>query len=337
MKAIEYLYNDRSTHGLVRLRDGDWTDPINGPGRHGVGESTWLTIALVYAAKLLSSVFGTGALGLSQKMTVYEGYRRRLREVVETTSAAIETYAWDGRWYVYGYDDSDIPFGTVSEGRMYLNPQTWALMAGLGDRARQEALRQAISRVNTVAGLPVVAPGYAAWDAQVGRISLKLEGSTENGAVYCHAAVFGACGFSRGGYADEGLDVVTRIIPSADKVVQIRQAPTFVPNFYFNQEGSPNHGASSRDFGTGTAAWLFQWLARDVMGIVVTPRGVRVKPSLPGTWDYCVLRRIIDGTPYTFVAHRGTPPEGMGPGMTVSAGAEFPRAHKELTVFIPVA
>ena len=50
-KAIEHMWTDRGMFGMSLLGDGDWTDPINGPGRGGKGVSTWTTIAFKLAVK----------------------------------------------------------------------------------------------------------------------------------------------------------------------------------------------------------------------------------------------------------------------------------------------
>lgn len=40
-QAVRYMYSQVGTHGLCLFLDGDWTDPINGAGRGGKGESVW--------------------------------------------------------------------------------------------------------------------------------------------------------------------------------------------------------------------------------------------------------------------------------------------------------
>ncbi len=45
----------------------------------------------------------------------------------------IDEYGWDGEYYLYARTDDDIPLGshTQDEGKIFLNPQIWAVFASL--------------------------------------------------------------------------------------------------------------------------------------------------------------------------------------------------------------
>ena len=66
-KAALYMSTQVGEHGLCLMKDGVWTDPVNGPGRKGKGESTWNTLALIYAIKLLLKVENNEELDKIQK------------------------------------------------------------------------------------------------------------------------------------------------------------------------------------------------------------------------------------------------------------------------------
>lgn len=56
LKAVEFMWGDRGAYGLSLLGDGDWTDPINGPGRKGKGVSTWTSMAFVYGMRTTEKI-----------------------------------------------------------------------------------------------------------------------------------------------------------------------------------------------------------------------------------------------------------------------------------------
>ena len=55
-KAAYYMLTQLGEHGLCLMLDGDWNDPVNGPGHLGKGESTWNSMALAYAIDRLNEV-----------------------------------------------------------------------------------------------------------------------------------------------------------------------------------------------------------------------------------------------------------------------------------------
>jgi len=49
---------------------------------------------------------------------------------------SVNRYAWDGQWYIRAFADGEPqlqPIGTSreSEGRIYLNTQSWAVLSGV--------------------------------------------------------------------------------------------------------------------------------------------------------------------------------------------------------------
>ena len=115
--ALRFYDNECGAHGLVLMRDGDWTDPINGPGRFGKGESGWASMALAYACKQVAEL----ARLKGDDAVVAECLSRAERHI-----AAVDQHLWTGDRYAYGFDDEGVRYGEDRDGRTYLNVQTWA-------------------------------------------------------------------------------------------------------------------------------------------------------------------------------------------------------------------
>ena len=61
-------------------------------------------------------------------------------------STAVNIHLWDGNWYARGITDDNVVFGISKdkEGRIFLNPQGWALLSGIADETRRNALIAAV-------------------------------------------------------------------------------------------------------------------------------------------------------------------------------------------------
>ena len=242
-QAVLYMDSQLGAHGLCLLHDGDWLDPVNGPGRLGKGESVWNTLALIYAIKRFCAVKpDTQLMTIASKLT-----------------EAVNTYGWQGDRYIVGYDDDEKPFGVPDdeEGNLFLNTQTWALMAGVCDETRQKSVLAAIERLRTDFGYLLLTPLFSKYNPTWGKISVKHPGCTENGAIYCHGTMFKAFADYIIGDYENAIKTSASILPGnplnpSDNCLQI---PIFLPNYYFGGRGD-NFARSSCVNSTGAPAWM---------------------------------------------------------------------------------
>lgn len=246
-KAALYMSTQVGEHGLCLMKDGDWTDPINGAGRKGKGESTWNTLALVYAIKCLLEI----------------EHDEKLDKIQKNLTDAVNKYCWDEDRYIAGINDDGIPFGAKNdeEASLFLNAQTWAVFAEVCKGDRLNKVRKTIETLKTDFGYLLLNPPFTKWNPIWGKISAKQAGTSENGAVYCHANMFKAyADFFVGDY-NLGMETTLAIMPDNPKnpTETNKQVPIFVPNYYYGDEGA-NYGRSSDFYHTGAAAWIL-WLA----------------------------------------------------------------------------
>lgn len=307
LQAVYYLAGETGAHGLVLMGDGDWTDPINGAGRLGRGESTWSTLGLIYAAQQL--------LILCRKKGDTE-HIRKLEEIAAKLDEAVNAHCWDGDWYIAGFDDDGVPFGTVrdQEGKLFLNAQTWALMAGVARGERYEKCVKAIESLNTACGPLLLAPEFSDWNPRWGRISIKLAGTTENGSIYCHASMFKAFADCVARDGEKAYETVWKTLPTNPENPPEKswQVPLFLPNYYFGLTNSPNFGHSSQHNSTGTVAWMMWVVLEHMLGIRATVDGLEIDPCIPGDWKgYEVERRFKDAIYRIKVGN----PDGKGEGV----------------------
>ncbi|MBD5458597.1 MAG: hypothetical protein HDR27_08520 [Lachnospiraceae bacterium] len=295
LKALHYLYQSVGTHGLCLMGDGDWNDPINGVGRDGKGESVWLSMALVYA---------------TQKMLVYldavSDERDELADAMERMKAALNRYAWDGKWYAAAIHDDGVLLGGRHD-RLFLNTQSWAFLAGIVDEEKRRFLAEAFQQLATPFGPLILEPPFQEWDARWGRISVKKSGTTENGSVYCHASMFLAYARAKEKDAEGLYETLWRTLPTnpENAPFQNLQIPIYLANYYYGLRDSDNFGRSSQHYGTGTAAWMMLLLVEEMLGAESTVWGLRIHPLLPPQWNRVSCRKRYRNAVYHIIIKRG--------------------------------
>lgn len=299
-RALDHLAAARDERGLSYIGQGDWCDPMNMAGYRGKGISGWLSLAVSYALKLWA-----GICGQRNQDVLADKYL----STAEAINRAVNRHLWDGDWFARGITDDGVAFGVREdrEGRIYLNPQSWALLSGAADSGKRARILRAVEeQLETPFGPMMLAPAYTAMREDVGRLTQKHPGSAENGSVYNHAAVFYIYslyetgeGDSARGEAEKAWQLLRKMIPGPDPQDLLRrgQLPVFVPNYYRGAwHQYPEHaGRSSQLFNTGTAAWLYRCVLEQLFGLKGEPAGLRIAPQLPSHWQRARVERRFRG------------------------------------------
>ncbi|MEP6907256.1 MAG: NdvB protein [Pseudoxanthomonas sp.] len=291
--AMRSLLAARDARGLCYIAQGDWCDPMNMVGYKGRGVSAWLTLATAHALQLWADIRGRGDAAATAEP---------FRQGANDCNAAVNQHLWDGQWYARGITDEGVVFGVQAdrEGRIFLNPQTWALLSKAADATRtQQLLASVDAHLVSPHGVAMLDPPYTGMRDDVGRVTQKFPGSAENGSVYNHAAAFYLHALYRIGDADRAWHVLRAMLPGpdVDDLLQRGQLPVFVPNYYRGDwRGHPRTaGRSSQLFNTGTAAWLYRCLIEGLFGLRGQGDGLRIAPQLPSHWQEASVVRVFRG------------------------------------------
>ncbi|MFW5827033.1 MAG: GH36-type glycosyl hydrolase domain-containing protein [Alkalispirochaeta sp.] len=315
-RALEERFADRGEHGLLRMHDGDWTDPMNGPGRRGTGGSGWATMALAYAAQLLAPLaeaYGNDPLA------------KRCSDIADELNATTRDQLWAGDRFAYGIDDDGRRFGDATDRRVWLNPQSWGILSGSATLEQAHACATAVdAHLSTRCGPRILSPPFHGWDPQVGRLSLKVPGGTENGSIYCHAAAFWAAAQAVMGNVDGAYDTLRRVLPTNpdNPVEHSGQPPFWQHNAWFGDQDHPSFGRSSGTLGTGTVAWGMLVAVEHILGVRATVSGLVLTPNLPRSWTHVQIERMVRGCRYHVEIRVDLPPES--PAKVVVDGELLP-------------
>ncbi|EJD39957.1 cyclic beta-1, 2 glucan synthetase, putative, cgs94A [Auricularia subglabra TFB-10046 SS5] len=300
-RAMRYLVGAVDERNLHYILEGDWNDPMNMVGWKGKGVSGWMSVASAYALKLWAEIcrnegrdgseFASGADGLN---------------------AAVNKHMWDGDWFGRGITDDGVLFGVKvdDEGKIYLNPQSFALMGGAADKDQSDRIVRAVEQhLEGPYGVEMLGPAYTHMRDDVGRLTQKYPGVAENGSVYNHAAAFYIFALYGAGYSEKANSLLRRMLPGPDlQDYLVRgQLPVFVPNYYRGayKTNPKAAGRSSHLFNTGTAAWMYRSVVEGMLGLRGCRAGLRVDPKLPSAWPSARVTRRFRGATFDVHITRG--------------------------------
>jgi cellobiose phosphorylase len=293
LRAIDCVLNRFSERGLPLIGAGDWNDGLSAVGLEMKGESIWLAEFLYLILQRFEQILKQ--IGYSELAEDYSKHSTKLRN-------NFEKYAWDGDWYYRATKDSGEKIGSKEnkEGKIFLNPQTWAVISNIVDEERKIKAMESVSKhLMRKNGALLLQPAYTIPDKYIGYLSRYAPGRRENGGVYTHAATWAIWAFTLLKQHIEAFDAFKGLCPiynglEPDKYLA---EPYVTPG---NIEGpdSPLYGMGGWTWYTGSAAWLQRILVEFILGVRATEDGLLIDPCIPEDWDKIKVKRIFRGTTY---------------------------------------
>ena len=289
---IDYLCNCLGQHGLVLFLGGDWNDSLNNVGKKGIGESVWLSIATVKAINEfceIAKIYG--------KEELCQEYQAQKDELARN----ILKYGVDGDHLLYGFNDYGEKIGTDDDeyAKIYLNPQTWAVLANLTDKKTLEVFMDSVEkRLICDFGYMQCYPSYRKGTDKIGRVSYFQPGQVENGAVYNHGVAFKIVADCMLGRGDLAYETLKRIRFDNPKNPDNGMEPYAISNMYIGPESESFVGYAPMSWITGTAGWIYRAITEYMCGIQATMQGLKIQPCLPSEWKEITVTRWFRGAKY---------------------------------------
>ena len=294
--AMSWLFEQRDHRGLNFIEQGDWCDPMNMVGYKGKGVSGWLTLATAYASNLWAEALSE--LNRHEQASTFKANAKACND-------AVNKHIWNNNWYGRGITDDGVLFGidTDTEGRIFLNPQSWAILSGAANSQQQTSIIKAVAeQLETPYGVEMLSPSFTKMRDDIGRVTQKHPGSAENGSVYNHAAAFYIYALYQIQHSDRAYKLMRQMIPGPDQADELRrgQLPAFIPNYYRGayRQFERTAGRSSQLFKTGTVHWFYRCLIDGLFGVKGCRTGLNIAPQLPSSWPSANINRRFRGADF---------------------------------------
>ncbi|MFH1197561.1 MAG: glycosyl hydrolase family 65 protein [bacterium] len=292
-RAIEIVLSRFSERGIPLIGAGDWNDGLSAVGLDMKGESMWLAEFLF----LIMNRFSEVAEHLDQK-----DYAARCISKSAELKSAFTQHSWDGEWFIGATKDSGEKLGSKEslEGKIYLNTQTWAVIADITDAERKKTAMDSVTKhLLRDNGTLLLAPAYSTPDKYIGYLSRYAAGKRENGGVYSHAAAWSIWAYALMGEPEMPYEIFKRLCPiysgmNPDKYV----AEPYVMPGNIDGPDSPNYGMAGWTWYTGSAAWFQKVIVDWILGIRATGDGLLIDPNIPKEWDKFFVKRSYRGCEY---------------------------------------
>jgi cyclic beta-1,2-glucan synthetase len=304
-------------HGLPLIGSGDWNDGLNRVGIEGRGESIWLAWFLVATLRAYAEhVQGRGDLE-----TATDCHAR-----ADAYAAAVEAHGWDGAWYRRAFFDDGTPLGSAGseECRIDSIAQSWSVISGAGDPARQEQAMASLERLllhEDARLLMLLAPPFDRMPQDPGYIKGYLPGVRENGAQYTHAAIWAVLATALRGDGERALELFQALNPlnharTPEEVAVYKVEPYVVAADVYTATGQLGRGGWT--WYTGSASWLYRVGLESLLGFTKQGDTLRIQPCVPAGWREYRIEYRFGASTYAItvqdpagVAARGPPSRWM--------------------------
>ena len=307
VRALHFALSQLGARGLPLIMNGDWNDTLDKVGPEGKGETVWGAAFLGYI--LRESVECFDHLGKTMLSAEFSA-------AYDTMKEQFNTHCWDGEWYLRAFRDDGRALGTdaESQGKLFLNAQSWAVLSGFAEGERKEkCLSACLKHLRTPYGMQICWPAYREVDESVGLISRCVPGKKENAAVFNHASAWFVLAALEGNIIQEATEIYRDMLPlnlsgDADRY-------ELEPYAFSEYVTSPEHetsGQASHSWLTGSAVWMYKVGTSHLLGARAGWDGLIIDPRIPSEWASTGFIRKFRGRTFNIDVEN---PKGLNQGV----------------------
>jgi len=304
--GLRHIYDRRGPRGLPTLYHADWNDGLALFGDEAA-ESVMTGMQLVYSCRRFAQL--AARLGREGDAAWCEAVASELTTILNSDAV------WDGRWYrrVLLSNGKFLGGAACREGSIFLNPQSWSVISGVGTHGRGAAAMQAaFERLNTQCGIRILDPPYTGIPEPEDPPLGSSPGTGENGAIFCHANTWAIIAECLLGNAERAFAYYRQLLPEkvADTVgIDHYQREPYVCVSTIVGPAAKLFGRGGISWLSGTASWMYIAATHYLLGVRPTYDGLAVQPCLPSSMKTVRVRRRFRGCLYSIEidnANRGT-------------------------------
>jgi N,N'-diacetylchitobiose phosphorylase len=202
-----------------------------------------------------------------------------------------------------------------TEGRIFLESNSWAVMSGVASPSRGKMCMDAVYKhLFSRFGIHLVWPRFTRPDDDIGYVTRVYRGIKENGAIFSHPnpwAMIAECKLGRG---DRAMEFYNALLPfNQNDLIEVREAEPYSYCQFIMGEDHTAFGRARHPWLTGSAGWAYTAAVQWILGVRPTFDGLIVDPCIPSPWrEYEVVRKWRGATYRITVSN----PAGVQKGVT---------------------
>lgn len=239
------------------------------------------------------------------------------RAAVKLMAENTMKYGFDGEWFLRAYDDFGRKVGSkeCEEGKIFIEPQGFAVMAGLGKESGKDilTLNSVKKYLDTPYGLVLNNPAYTRYYIEYGEISTYPAGYKENAGIFCHNNAWIICAEAVIGRGEQAFEYYSKIAPAyLEDISDLHRTEPYVYAQMIAGKDAKRHGEAKNSWLTGTAAWNFVAVSQYILGLVPDYDGLKIDPCVPSAWKEYTMSRLFRGVKYNITVKN---PDGVCKGV----------------------
>ena len=285
-RAISFSMNNLGNHGMPAGLHADWNDCLR-LGKKG--ESTFVAFQLIYAMSILRKY------ALAKGDAEYAGYLEKTRAGLEK----ILENCWNEDRFIRGYKEDGTIIGKRDdpEASMWLNPQSWAVIAGFGTKEQQLAAMDSVEReLNTPYGAMVMFPPYEYHGFDGALMTCFNNCTKENAGIFSQPQGWLILAEGLLGRGDKAYQYWREAAPAAyNDRAQQRVLEPYVFGQFVEGRLSPFAGRAHVHWLTGTASTVMVGTREGILGLRPEADGLVIDPSIPSAWKSFTMEKTFRG------------------------------------------
>ncbi|MCD7884921.1 MAG: glycosyl transferase [Lachnospiraceae bacterium] len=307
-RSFNYIVTHKGPHNLPLIGRADWNDCLNlncfsdtpgesfqttGPSEGPVAESVFIAGMFVK--------YGREYAELCRRVGREDLAVAAEKEVQAMTDAVLDA-GWDGEWFVRAYDANSNKVGSkeCEEGQIYIEPQGFCVMAGIGVESGQaiQALDSVREKLDTKYGIMLLQPAYTKYYLNLGEVSSYPPGYKENAGIFCHNNPWVSIAETVVGRGNRAFEIYRKTCPAyIEDISEIHRTEPYVYSQMVAGADAARHGEAKNSWLTGTAAWTFVDVSQAILGIQPQFDGLGIDPCVPeGFGDFTISRSFRGAT-----------------------------------------
>ena len=320
--SFYHIVENLGPHGLPLAMRADWNDCINlscfsdTPGESfqtytnpkfaaeggysKVAESAFVAALFTYAGPNYVAIL---------KHLGKDDEAAKAQAEIDKMMANMMEHAWDGDWFLRAYDANGNKMGSkeCEEGKIFIEPQGFAIMSGLDEEVTKKTLKAIDERLNTEHGLVLNNPAFTKYYVEYGEISTYPGGYKENAGIFTHNNAWIICAAAYAGEGDQAFKYYSEIAPAfTEETSDLHKTEPYVyGQMIGGKDAGSDIGQTGKNFGqgknswlTGTAAWNMVAISQYILGVQADFDGLKIDPSIPAAWDGLSATRQFRGATY---------------------------------------